>query len=163
MSGQRVRVLFVCMGNICRSPMAEGVFRHHVGRAGLDGRIAIDSAGTHNYHVGDPPDPRAQQVAGRRGYDLSSQRGRQVSDVDFSEFDFLLAMDEVNLRVLKRLCPPQHAHKLKLFMEFSAGTTLREVPDPYYGGNQGFERVLDMVEEASQGLLAHLRQRITLE
>jgi len=160
MSREQVRILFVCMGNLCRSPMAEGVFRHHVIQAGLDGRVAIDSAGTHDYHVGEPPDPRAQGAAGRRGYDLSAQRGRQVSDADFSEFDFLLAMDEVNLRVLKRLCPPQHAHKLKLFMEFSTGTALREVPDPYYGGDQGFERVLDMVEDASQGLLEHLRRLI---
>jgi len=156
MSRERVSVLFVCMGNLCRSPMAEGVFRYHVNRAGMDRRIAIDSAGTHDYHVGDPPDPRAQRAAGRRGYDLSGQRGRQVSDADFSEFDYLLAMDEVNLRVLKRLCPRQHAHKLKLLMEFSTSTVLREVPDPYYGGEQGFERVLDMVEDASQGLLEHL-------
>jgi protein-tyrosine phosphatase len=161
MSRERVSVLFVCMGNLCRSPMAEGVFRHYVSRAGLDGRIEIDSAGTHDYHVGDPPDPRAQQAADRRGYDLTGQRGRQVSNADFIEFDYLLAMDEVNLRVLKRLCPPQYEHKLKLFMEFSAGSALREVPDPYYGGDQAFEGVLDMVEEASLGLLDHLRERLT--
>ena len=160
MSEQRVRVLFVCMGNICRSPMAEGVFRHHVREAGLDGLIAIDSAGTHDYHVGEPPDPRAQRAAGRRGYDLAMLRGRQVSSADFLEFDYLLAMDAVNLRALERLCPPQHGHKLKLFMEFGANVAPREVPDPYYGGEQGFERVLDMVEEASQGLLAHLRRLI---
>ena len=157
MSGEQVKVLFVCMGNLCRSPMAEGVFRHYVNQAGLAGHIAIDSAGTHDYHVGDPPDPRAQQAAGRRGYDLSGQRGRQVSDADFIEFDYLLAMDEVNLRVLRRLCPPQYEHKLRLLMDFGAAPVLREVPDPYYGGDQGFERVLDMVEEASQGLLHHLR------
>lgn len=160
MSEQRVRVLFVCMGNICRSPMAEGVFRHHVREAGLDGLIAIDSAGTHDYHVGEPPDPRAQQAAGRRGYDLAMLRGRQVSRADFLEFDYLLAMDAANLRALERLCPPQHGHKLKLFMEFGANVAPREVPDPYYGGEQGFERVLDMVEEASHGLLAHLRRLI---
>lgn len=153
----RMRVLFVCMGNLCRSPMAEGVFRYYVNQAGLERHIAIDSAGTHDYHVGDPPDPRAQRAAGRRGYDLSGHRGRQVSDADFLEFDYLLAMDAMNLRALERLCPPQHGHKLKLFMEFGANVAPREVPDPYYGGEQGFERVLDMVEEASQGLLAHLR------
>lgn len=158
---QRVGVLFVCTGNICRSPMAEGVFRHQVRQAGLDGRIAIDSAGTHDYHIGEPPDPRAQRAASRRGYDLSMLRGRQVGRPDFLEFDYLLAMDEMNLRVLERLCPPQHGHKLKLFMEFSAIRAPREVPDPYYGGDQGFERVLDMVEQAAQGLLAHLRERMT--
>jgi len=155
-----MRVLFVCMGNICRSPMAEGVFRHHVQQAGLEGLIAIDSAGTHDYHVGEAPDLRAQRAAGRRGYDLATLRGRQVSRADFLEFDYVLAMDEVNLRALERLCPPQHAHKLKLFMEFGVNAAPREVPDPYYGGDQGFERVLDMVEDASQGLLAHLRRLI---
>lgn len=158
----RVKILFVCMGNLCRSPIAEGVFRHYVDQAGLAEHVAIDSAGTHDYHVGDPPDPRAQRAAGRRGYDLSGQRGRQVSDADFIEFDFVLAMDEVNLRVLRRQCPPQHEHKLRLLMDFSAASALREVPDPYYGGDQGFERVLDMVEEASQGLLDHLRDLIRL-
>lgn len=157
MSRRQIKVLFVCMGNLCRSPMAEGVFRGQVAQAGLDGRIAIDSAGTHDYHIGEPPDPRAQQAAGRRGYDLSMLRGRQVTRADFSEFDYVLAMDATNLRALERLCPSQHAHKLKLFMEFGANVALREVPDPYYGGEQGFEQVLDMVEEASQGLLEHLR------
>ena len=153
-----VKVLFVCMGNICRSPMAEGTFRHHVMLAGLAEQIDCESAGTHDYHVGEPPDSRAQFAASRRGYDLSLQRARQVRRTDFSEFDYVLAMDEMNLRLLERLCPPQHAHKLKLFMEFSAGSALREVPDPYYGGEQGFERVLDMVEQAAQGLLDHLRR-----
>lgn len=155
-----MKILFVCMGNICRSPMAEGVFKHHVKRAGLDARIFTDSAGTHDYHVGEPPDPRAQRAALRRGYDLSVLRARQVSLGDFSSFDYVLAMDEQNLRLLERLCPSQHAHKLKLFMEFSNRPALREVPDPYYGGEQGFERVLDMVEQAAQELLDHLRQRL---
>jgi protein-tyrosine phosphatase len=157
---QPIKILFVCMGNICRSPMAEGVFRHHVKQAGLDGSIASDSAGTHDYHIGEPPDPRAQRAASRRGYDLSTLRGRQVSRGDFREFDYLLAMDETNLRALESLCPSQHAHKLKLFMEFSIAPALREVPDPYYGGEQGFERVLDLVELAAQGLLRHLLERL---
>lgn len=156
---QPVKILFVCMGNLCRSPMAEGVFRHYVAQAGLGDRIAADSAGTHDYHVGEPPDRRAQRIAGKRGYDLSALRGRQVSGRDFDEFDYVLAMDEMNLRLLQRLCPAQHAHKLKLFMEFGTDTEVREVPDPYYGGTQGFERVLDMVEHAARGLLEHLRTR----
>jgi len=158
---QLLRVLFVCMGNICRSPMAEGTFRHHVRLAGLAEQITCDSAGTHDYHFGDPPDPRAQLAASRRGYDLSALRARQVKPSDFSEFDYVLAMDKVNLRLLQRLCPPQHAHKLKLYMEFGADTEAREVPDPYYGGPQGFEHVLDLVEQAAQGLLRHLRGRTT--
>lgn len=157
---QPIKILFVCMGNICRSPMAEGVFKHYVAQAGLQDLIASDSAGTHDYHVGDPPDPRALRASERRGYDLSALRGRQVSRGDFGEFDYLLAMDEANLRALERLCPSQHAHKLKLLMEFSTGPALREVPDPYYGGEPGFERVLDLVEQAAQGLLDHLRRRL---
>jgi len=140
--------------------MAEGTFRHHVMLAGLAEQIDCDSAGTHDYHVGEPPDPRAQRAARHRGYDLSALRGRQVDRRDFGEFDYLLAMDEINLRALKRLCPSQHARKLKLFMEFCTGPTLREVPDPYYGEEEDFERVLDMVEQAAQGLLRHLLHEI---
>jgi protein-tyrosine phosphatase len=140
--------------------MAEGTFRHHVRLAGLAEQIACGSAGTHDYHVGEPPDSRAQLAASRRGYDLSTQRARQFRRSDFSEFDYVLAMDRINLRALERLCPSQHAHKLKLFMEFSTVPALREVPDPYYGGEQGFERVLDMVEQAAQGLLDHLRRHL---
>ena len=155
-----IKVLFVCMGNLCRSPTAEGVFKHFVEQAGLAGLVTSDSAGTHDYHVGDPPDARAQKAAARRGYDLSTLRGRQVSRHDFSEFDYVLAMDEANLRLLKRLCPQEHARKLKLFMEFRTDLSVREVPDPYYGGADGFDRVLDLVEQASRGLLEHLRGRI---
>ena len=140
--------------------MAEGTFRHHARLAGLAEEIVCDSAGTHDYHVGEPPDSRAQFAASRRGYDLSSQRARQVRRSDFSEFDYVLAMDRANLRALERLCPSQHAHKLKLFMEFSTGAALREVPDPYYGGEQDFERVLEMVEQAAQELLDHLRRHL---
>ncbi|MBM3359604.1 MAG: low molecular weight phosphotyrosine protein phosphatase [Betaproteobacteria bacterium] len=157
---KQVKVLFVCMGNICRSPMAEGVFRHYTAQAGLDARVVADSAGTHDYHIGEPPDPRAQRAASRRGYDLSTLRGRQVSRRDFSEFDYLLAMDEVNFGELKRLCPAEHAHKLRLLMDYAAEPAAREVPDPYYGGPQGFERVLDLVEQAAQGLLRHLRREL---
>ncbi len=157
-----VRVLFVCMGNICRSPTAEGVFKHFVERAGLAGLVTSDSAGTHDYHVGDPPDARAQNAAALRGYDLSALRWRQVSRCDFSEFDYVLAMDVANLRLLERLCPQEHRLKLKLFMEFGADLAVREVPDPYYGTEDGFERVLDLVEQASRGLLEHLRGRIVV-
>jgi protein-tyrosine phosphatase len=156
-----VKVLFVCMGNICRSPMAEGVFRHYVREAGLAGRILSDSAGTHDYHVGEPPDPRAQRAAARRGYDLSDLRARQVKREDFEVYDYVLAMDRLNRRTLERLCPPPHATKLRLFLEFGPDSAGREVPDPYYGGADGFERVLDMVEPAARGLLAHLQARMT--
>jgi protein-tyrosine phosphatase len=156
-----VKVLFVCMGNICRSPTAEGVFKSIVEKAGLADRITSDSAGTGDYHLGEAPDPRAQSAALTRGYDLSPLCARQVSRRDFSEFDYILAMDEANLRQLKRLCPPEHAGKVKLFMEFAGEGSAREVPDPYYGGAHGFERVLDMVEQASKGLLEHLRSRIS--
>jgi protein-tyrosine phosphatase len=152
---KRIGVLFVCTGNICRSPTAEGVFRHCVEKAGLAARITSDSAGTHDYHIGEPPDPRTQAAARRRGYELGELRARRVRREDFQQFDYLLAMDESNLRQLERLCPQQHAHKLKLFLDFGDGPT-REVPDPYYGGPDGFERVLDLVERAAQGLLRHL-------
>jgi protein-tyrosine phosphatase len=151
----RINVLFVCTGNICRSPTAEGVFKHCVEKAGLAARIASDSAGTHDYHVGEPPDPRAQAAAKRRGYELGELRARRVRREDFERFDYVLAMDETNMRQLERLCPREHAHKLKLFLDFAGGTP-REVPDPYYGDPDGFERVLDLVEVAAQGLLRHL-------
>jgi protein-tyrosine phosphatase len=155
---RQVKVLFVCTGNICRSPTAEGVFKHHVKEAGLAGRVLSDSAGTHSYHVGEPPDPRTVEAANRRGYDLSALRARQVKQGDFGEFEYVLAMDEANLQVLQRLCPPQHSRTLKLFMDFGGNPAVREVPDPYYGGAQGFERVLDLVEQASRGLLDHIRE-----
>lgn len=160
-SARTIRVLFVCTGNICRSPTAEAVFKHQVAQAGLAHLIGSDSAGTHHFHIGEPPDPRAQKAAGQRGYDLSGLRGRQVGQADFVEFDFVLAMDEDNLRALQRLCPPQNSHKLQLFMAFSPAAGTREVPDPYYGGPKGFERVLDLVEQAAQGLLRHLRAVIS--
>jgi len=154
------KILFVCMGNICRSPTAEGVFKRHVERAGLADIVQSDSAGTHDYHIGEAPDPRAQSAALTRGYDLSPLCARQVSRADFAEFDYVLAMDEVNLRSLRRLCPPEHASKVRLFLEFASETRVREVPDPYYGGARGFEHVLDLVEDASRGLIEHLKERL---
>jgi protein-tyrosine phosphatase len=147
------------MGNICRSPTAEGVFRDVVTRAGLHQRIEIDSAGTHAYHVGSPPDSRSQQAARRRGIDLSSLRGRKAVSADFERFDFVLAMDEENLDNLLAICPEGLESKAQLFLDYAPRRPEREVPDPYYGGDAGFERVLDMVEEASQGLLAEIRKR----
>ena len=155
----KVKVLFVCMGNICRSPTAEAVFRHHVEKAGLLEHIQIDSAGTHDYHIGDAPDARTQRAAKQRGYDMSSLRGRQLESGDFARFDYVLAMDEANLDILQRLRPRDAQSHLGLFLEFAERHSEREVPDPYYGGADGFERVLDLVEDAANGLLQHIRQR----
>lgn len=154
-----VSVLFVCMGNICRSPTAEAVFRARVEEAGLVQHILMDSAGTHDYHIGDPPDTRTQHAAQQRGYDMSALRGRQVEAADFSRFDYVLAMDRANLAILQRLCPNDAEGHLGLFLEFASRHVQREVPDPYYGGTDGFERVLDMVEDASEGLLQHIRKQ----
>ncbi len=154
-----VKVLFVCMGNICRSPTAEAVFRARVEEAGLVGQILIDSAGTHDYHIGEPPDARTQRAAAKRGYDMSALRGRQVERGDFGRFDYVLAMDHANLSILERLRPQGSESHLGLFLEFAERHPEREVPDPYYGGAQGFEHVLDLVEDASAGLLRHIRGR----
>ncbi|PHV11467.1 phosphotyrosine protein phosphatase [Chitinimonas sp. BJB300] len=143
------------MGNICRSPTAEGVFRERAAMVGL--QVTIDSAGTQAYHVGDSPDKRSQKHALRRGYDLSGQRGRQVVSADFSDFELILAMDKQNLEALQRKCPPEHQHKLKLFLSYGQLDPNGEVPDPYYGGDAGFERVLDLIEDAADGLVAALR------
>ena len=150
-------VLMVCMGNICRSPTAEGVLRHLVREAGLEDQIHIDSAGTLDYHVGSPPDARSQKHAQKRGYDLSEQRARQVNARDFEKFDLVLAMDWQNLEELQELCPAEHRHKLKRLMEFAPPGVSDVVADPYYGGKDGFERVLDHVEQACEGLLIHIR------
>ena len=154
-----ISVLFVCMGNICRSPSAEAVFRHYVENAGLADSILIDSAGTHDYHIGAPPDARAQRAAQQRGYDMGGLRGRQVEEGDFHRFDYVLAMDRTNLAILQRLVPPDGDAQVQLFLEYARHHAEREVPDPYYGGADGFERVLDMVEDAAEGLLQHIRQR----
>jgi len=143
-----VKILFVCTGNICRSPTAEGVLRR---LAELEKKqVHVESRGTHDYHVGEPPDERAQHHAKRRGYDLGAQRARHLSKRDFEEFDLVLAMDRGHLRILRGLCPPQHAGKVRLFIEDA------EVPDPYYGGPEGFERVLDLVEAACRSLLSEI-------
>ena len=157
-----VRVLFVCLGNICRSPTAEGVFRSVVARAGLEQHVEVDSAGTHAYHIGDPPDLRAQQAARRRGVELGALRGRKATRVDIERFDYVLAMDEENYQNLMAICPAGLETKVRLFLEFAPDRPEREVPDPYFGGDAGFERVLDMIEEASAGLLAHLRKQHSL-
>ena len=154
-SKEKVSVLFVCMGNICRSPTAEGVFRYHAEQAGQDERLHIDSAGTHAYHTGEPPDRRARAAAERRGMSLEGIRARRVNAEDFELFDFIIAMDEDNLERLRSEAPEEHRAKLRLFLEFGESAE-REVPDPYYGGSAGFERVLDLVEEASRGLLGTL-------
>jgi protein-tyrosine phosphatase len=154
-----VRVLFVCMGNICRSPTAQGVFENLVERQGLTSLIQIDSAGTHAYHVGEPPDVRATQAAGKRGISLGGQRARRVSEDDFLDFDYVLAMDRSNYDDLMSVCPPAHRSKLHLFLKFAPELAQEEVPDPYYGGITGFERVLDLIEQAAQALLAEIRQQ----
>jgi protein-tyrosine phosphatase len=153
-------VLFVCLGNICRSPTAEGVFRRLVASEGLEHAVEIDSAGTHAYHIGEPPDARAQEAARRRGVDLSGLRGRQALASDIEQFDYVLAMDRENLQHLQAIAAREHLHKVRLFMEFAKVYGEREVPDPYFGGHGGFERVLDMIEDAAAGLLADIRQRL---
>ena len=156
----KVSVLFVCMGNICRSPTAEAVFRQYVEHAGLSEFITIDSAGTHDYHIGDAPDTRTQRVALQRGYDMSGLRGRQVEQADFQRFDYVLAMDKANLAILQRLALPGSQTQAQLFLGYARHHTEREVPDPYFGGSDGFERVLDMIEDAAEGLLQQIRQHL---
>ncbi len=155
----KVRVLFVCLGNICRSPTAEGIFRKLVEEAGLTDYIEVDSAGTHAYHIGEPPDPRAVQAASRRGVDLSWMRGRQATRDDLRQFDYVLAMDRDNLGTLQDMADDVTEH-IRLLLQFAqAGVYEDEVPDPYFGGPTGFERVLDMIEAAAQGLLQDIRAR----
>ena len=154
---QKVSVLFVCMGNICRSPTAEGVFRHMAEQAGVADHVEIDSAGTHAYHINEPPDRRAQAAAERRGISMSDIRARRVQADDFQRFDYIIAMDRDNLALLTEWSDAEHHDKIQLFLDY-ASTQQDEVPDPYYGGAAGFERVLDLVEDASRGLLATLRQ-----
>ncbi|MDX1454140.1 MAG: low molecular weight protein-tyrosine-phosphatase [Gammaproteobacteria bacterium] len=153
-----MKILFVCMGNICRSPTAHGVFEQLLNDA-PDLDVLVDSAGTHAYHVGNPPDSRSQEAAARRGYDLSAQRARKVAEMDFETFDLVLAMDRANLENLRAIADTRHHSKIRLFLEFASDSDVREVPDPYYGAGRGFEEVLDLVEDAARGLLEHVRQQ----
>lgn len=152
-----IKVLFVCMGNICRSPTAQGVFERLIATEGLAHAVAADSAGTGAYHLGHPPDRRAAAAAATRGVDLSGYRARQVEVVDFHEFHLVLAMDRDNFGIMRAMVPPGREARLRMFMEFAPALGIDDVPDPYYGGTDGFERVLDMIEAGSHGLLAHIR------
>ena len=154
-----MRILFVCLGNICRSPTAEAVVRMLAAREAPELGLEVDSAGTAGYHVGEPPDPRMRAAATRRGYDLNTLRARIVEPRDFERFDLILAMDRENLAVLHRRAPEQVRERVRLFLEFACDGEPEEVPDPYYGGPNGFEEVLDLVEGAARGLLSYLRQR----
>ena len=151
-------VLFVCMGNICRSPTAEGVFRHFVEKSGLQNSVEIDSAGTHAYHSGEPSDSRAIAAAARRGFSLEGIRARRIEEDDFERFDYVIAMDIENLETLRARAGDQHNSKISLFLDYASADEI-EVPDPYYGGSAGFERVLDLVEDASRGLLEMLSNK----
>ena len=154
-----MRVLFVCLGNICRSPTAEGVLRHKLRAAGLTGRVDVASAGTGDWHVGNPPDKRSQAADLRRGYDLSAQRAQQVTRADFSSYDLILAMDQSNLRHLKTLQPTQGKAELDLFLR-RYESSVDDVPDPYYDGEHGFEQVLDLIEQACDLLVIELKGRL---
>ena len=156
---EKKSVLFVCMGNICRSPTAEGVFRKVVADAGLEHVVEVDSAGTHAYHVGEPADRRAAAAAERRGFSLTGIKARRLSPDDLIRFDYVLAMDEDNLSILLEHAGDEHREKVRLFLEFS-DSGAREVPDPYYGGAAGFEHVLDLVEDAARGLLRDMERRL---
>ncbi|VAW90041.1 Low molecular weight protein tyrosine phosphatase [hydrothermal vent metagenome] len=150
---KKISVIFVCMGNICRSPTAEGVFRSKVAARELGHVIDIDSAGTHAYHKGEKPDPRSQKIAQQRGVDLNSIRARRATSADIERFDYILAMDSDNHLDLVKLAPEGHEHKIRLMLEFTSLYSENEVPDPYYGGPHGFDRVYDLIESASEGLL----------
>ncbi|KAI3590171.1 Low molecular weight protein tyrosine phosphatase [Cupriavidus sp. U2] len=157
---KKYAVLMCCMGNICRSPTAEGVLRAKLEAAGLSDRVELDSAGTHGYHVGRAPDARSQRAALQRGYDLSALRARQVDVADFDRFDLVLAMDLENMAGLRRLLPGVSADKLRLLMSFATRYRVEEVPDPYYGEGDGFERVLDYIEDACDGVIDMLRRQL---
>lgn len=155
---KKIKILFVCMGNICRSPTAEGVFNAFIANRNLAHAFDVDSAGTHAYHVGDAPDLRAQKAARDRGVELRHLRARKVNLTDFEVFDYILAMDEENYAILSEACPSDHKHKIRLFLEYAPHLPQNEVPDPYYGGAYGFERVLDLVETASEGFIDALQR-----
>ncbi|HSS63574.1 MAG TPA: low molecular weight protein-tyrosine-phosphatase [Gammaproteobacteria bacterium] len=153
------RVLMVCLGNICRSPLAQGVMEQRLRKSGLFHAVSVDSAGTHGYHLGEPPDLRAVEAAARRGYDISGQRARRIRDGDFQSFDYILAMDQDNLQQLLARCPGAEVERLKLLMDFAPGPDGQEVPDPYYGGEDGFERALDLIEAAVDGVILEINAR----
>ncbi|KAF3981333.1 MAG: low molecular weight phosphotyrosine protein phosphatase [Methylococcales symbiont of Hymedesmia sp. n. MRB-2018] len=155
---EQVKVLFVCMGNICRSPTAEGVFNALLKKEKIDHQFFIESAGTHAYHIGEAPDLRAQKAAKDRGVSLSQIRARKVIFADFENFDYVLAMDDDNYQILMQSCPDEYKNRVKYFLDYAPHLDSREVPDPYYGGQYGFERVLDMVADASVGFLETLRE-----
>lgn len=154
-----VSVLFVCTGNICRSPTAEGVFRAMVAARGLSGAISVDSAGTGAWHEGEPPDERSQEAATRRGIDISDQRARKVTKADFKEFDLIMAMDRGHHRDLSRLCPWGEERRIQMFLGYAPELDILDMPDPYVGDGDGFEKVFDMVEACSRGLLAEIREK----
>lgn len=154
-----ISVLFVCMGNICRSPMAEGVFRKRLGELADELSVRVDSAGTHSYHSGSPPDRRAQTAAARRGIDISMLQARRVEARDYERFDYILAMDRDNLDRLREESDTHHHKKIQLLLDFADRNRYGEVPDPYYGGSHGFEKVLDLVDEAAEGLILELARQ----
>lgn len=158
--GARLSVLMVCTGNICRSPTAEGVLQHQLRALGVDSQVRVDSAGIQAWHAGEAPDPRSQAHARRRGYDLSAQRARAVQALDFEQVDLILAMDRGHLRTLEQRCPVHLRHKLGLLLDYAPGLAGRDVPDPYYGGADGFEQVLDLVEAACEPLARQLLGRL---
>jgi protein-tyrosine phosphatase len=155
-----MKILFVCLGNICRSPSAEAVLREIAAREAPELSLEVDSAGTAGYHIGEPPDLRSQEAARRRGYDMAPLRARIVEPSDFERFDLILAMDENNYTSLRQRAPAAYRERVRLFLEFAPDCGMNEVPDPYYGGPTGFEQVLDLVEEAARGLLSHLREKV---
>lgn len=154
------RILFVCSGNICRSPTAEAVARHWLRMVGLDGDVEVDSAGIGGYHAGEAPDARSQQFAIKRGYDMSKLRARKITADDFARFDLILAMDQGHYQHMKSKCPDDLCHKLKMFLEFAPDVDGREVPDPYYGGLAGFDHVLDLCEAGVRGIIDSLREEL---
>lgn len=158
---QPVKVMFVCMGNICRSPTAHGLFQQLVDEQGLGNSILVESSGTHSYHVGNPPDGRSQAIASQRGVDLSSLRARRFISNDFIEFDYLIGMDNGNIADMRAIRPDNASGRLQLMLEYSSRYSEKEVPDPYFG-DDGFERVFDLIDDSARGLLAHIRAEHSL-